>query len=69
VILVHLVDRFESSQGCMYGFYPNDFLQPALEVWDDRPGGTVVDRYTDNGVKYVVVEFKRDGSRYTFLAE
>jgi hypothetical protein len=53
----------------MYGFYPNDFLQAAFEVCDDRPGGTVVDRYTDNGVKYVVVEFKRDGSRYTFLAQ
>ena len=38
-------------------------------VWDNEPGGRVIKRYQEDGVKYVVVEFKHSpGEEYTYLA-
>lgn len=47
------------------------FLNPDdLEVWDNEPGGTVVRRFQEDGVKYVEVEFKNSpGETYIYLAE
>lgn len=40
-----------------------------LEEWDDRPGGTVVNTFVEDGIKYVEVEFENSpGRRYLFLA-
>lgn len=39
-----------------------------LKVWDNQPGGKVVDRYQENGIKYVWVEFENSpGERYLYL--
>lgn len=35
-----------------------------VEVWDNQPGGHVVRRYQENGVKYVLVEFKNSPGEY-----
>lgn len=44
---------------------PNDY-----EVWDNEPGGTVVNRFTEDGVQYVEVEFKNSpGQTYLYLAK
>jgi hypothetical protein len=42
-----------------------------LATWDNDPGGSIVDRYTDsNGDEILVVEFKRTpGVRYYYYAE
>lgn len=34
-------------------------VDPDIETWDNEPGGTVVERFTQNGTKFVRVEFKR----------
>ena len=40
-----------------------------LKKWDNNPGGTVVDRYTEDGVEYVVVEFKNSpDEKYLYRA-
>jgi len=51
-------------------FWNNAFAgNPFLEVWDNRPGGTVVDRYSKDGVEFVSVEFEKSpGTIYTFYA-
>lgn len=37
-------------------------------VWDNQPGGRVVKRWQENGVKYVGVEFENSpGEVYTYL--
>lgn len=37
--------------------------------WDNSPGGTVVDRFTEDGVEYVIVEFKNSpGTGYIYRA-
>lgn len=53
----------------MMGFWNSFFADTTdYEVWDSRPGGTVVDKYVADGVTYLVVEFKSSpGQRYTFL--
>lgn len=44
---------------------PNDY-----EVWDDQPGGTIVDEWQEDGVTYVHVEFKNSpGELYTYIKE
>lgn len=44
--------------------------EPELKVWDNEPGGKVVRRYTEDGVKYVEVEFEGSpGKIYTYLAK
>ena len=46
----------------------NGFIFGATEVWDDEPGGTVVKRFTQDGEKYVYVEFKNSpGKWYLYL--
>lgn len=38
------------------------------KVWDNQPGGKVVKRWQENGVKYVGVEFENSpGVIYTYL--
>lgn len=40
-----------------------------IAKWNDEPGGTVVDRYTEDGTEYVLVEFKNSpGHRYVYRA-
>lgn len=47
-----------------------DGLDPEFEVWDNQPGGRVVERWQEDGVKYVGVEFKHSpGVIYTYLAK
>lgn len=44
----------------------------AWEVWDNQPGGTIVERYTDplTEVEYVYVEFDNSpGVYYVYYAE
>ena len=38
----------------------------AYETWDNQPGGTVIERYTDpnTGMEYVLVEFEKTPGRY-----
>jgi hypothetical protein len=42
------------------------FQARASEKWNDQPGGTVVERYTDpqTEVEYVLVEFDKSPGRY-----
>lgn len=51
-----------------FGFAPE---QKAYAVWDNAPGGTVVERWTDNdGQGYVLVEFEKSpGALYVYFAE
>jgi len=35
-----------------------------LVKWTPQPGGREVDRFTDNGTEYVLVEFKSSPGRY-----
>ena len=45
------------------------FPEESLDVWDNRPGGKVIRRYSEDGYKYVVVEFENSpGDEYLFLA-
>jgi hypothetical protein len=38
-------------------------------VWDNQPGGEIVDRYTLDGENFVVVEFKNSpGYKYVYKA-
>lgn len=40
-----------------------------LETWNGQPGGTVVERYEQDGVEYVLVEFEKSpGKYYLYLA-
>lgn len=49
----------------MFSLFEDDY-----EVWDNRPGGKIVDRLTENGVQYVMVEFEHSpGKQYKFLAK
>jgi hypothetical protein len=42
--------------------------EQSLKVWNDEPGGTVVERFADKGTKYVLVEFENSpGIFYTYL--
>lgn len=44
----------------------------AWEVWDNQPGGRIVERYTDplTEVEYVLVEFEKSpGKYYVYYAE
>jgi len=44
-----------------------DILGEVYEVWDDAPGGTVIRKYTEDGIKYVDVEFSHSpGKVYTY---
>lgn len=39
------------------------------QVWDNQPGGRVVRRFQEDGVKYVAVEFENSpGEEYIYLA-
>ncbi len=39
-----------------------------LATWDNKPGGTVVDGFTEDGIEYVWVEFENSpGERYLYL--
>jgi hypothetical protein len=52
-------------------FNLNDLFNDPTDykVWDNEPGGTVVKRWTEDGVKYVGVEFENSpGIIYTYLA-
>lgn len=41
----------------------------AYATWEGEPGGTVIERFTEDGVDYVVVEFEKSpGVRYTYFA-
>lgn len=50
-------------------FWSNIFADSTdYGVWDDRPGGSIVDRYERNNVKYVVVVFEKSpDKRYIFI--
>jgi hypothetical protein len=51
-------------------FWQGKLFGQEYAVWDNQPGGTVVDRYTDDGVRYVVVEFENSpGRRYVYRAK
>lgn len=40
-----------------------------IKVWDYQPGGKIVRRWQENGVKYVGVEFENSpGIEYKYLA-
>lgn len=44
------------------------FNDDNYEVWDDQPGGKIVKRWQEDGVKYVGVEFENSpGVIYTYL--
>lgn len=50
-------------------FWQGRLFGAEYQVWENEPGGTVIDRYTFDGVDYVVVEFKHSpGRRYVYLA-
>lgn len=57
----------------MAKFTLDDLMKPEprpdeYEVWDNQPGGHVVERWQEDGVKYVGVEFKHSpGFLYTYL--
>jgi hypothetical protein len=51
-------------------FWQGKLFGQDYQVWNDEPGGTVVDRYEFDGQQYVVVEFKNSpGVKYVYLAE
>ena len=46
----------------------NDILGGVTEVWDNQPGGTIIRQYTEDGIKYVVVEFENSpGVEYIYF--
>lgn len=47
------------------------FADRAYAKWDNQPGGTVVEKYTDplTGITYVLVEFENSpGEYYVYYA-
>ncbi len=51
-------------------FWQGQFFGVPYAVWDNQPGGTIVDRQTYEGVEYLVVEFKNSpGKRYIYRAK
>ena len=51
-----------------FGFLPE---RRAFAVWDDQPGGKVLERWTDElGLTYVLVEFENSpGKHYVYFAD
>lgn len=51
-----------------FGFAPE---RRAYAVWDDQPGGRVVERWKDEfGIEYVMVEFDNSpGKQYVYYVE
>lgn len=46
-----------------------DLFSEDYEVWDNRPGGTIVEIVINRGTTYYLVEFDHSpGKRYKFLA-
>jgi hypothetical protein len=44
---------------------PNDY-----EIWDDQPGGEIVDEWEEDGVTYVnVVSKNSPNEKYTYIKE
>lgn len=47
----------------------NGFFSGILEEWDNQPGGKVVKRFQEDGIKYVYVEFEKSpGKWYLYYA-
>lgn len=42
--------------------------QGYFEIWEQKPGQTIKDRYTVDGIEYIVIEYSHSpGQEYTYL--